>query len=432
MNLKEKLDIVLITYNRKEYLENTFEQIFAENSPIKDLDITVLDNCSTDGTSELIELYSQKFPNIKHVIKKVNIGGCANIAKAIVEIPTKDYAWVICDNDTFYWQSWNEIEQAITDRYNIIMTRNCKNTPSGLFYTSTFVPSFIFKTSIINDTLAENIYDFVPLLFPHLAVISDAINRNYPVFIPSSDIIYSGINPNHSSSFTKGLDIEYIPETRKNIFWSVGYFCSTILIKDKKVRTKIIDDTRHFHKSLFELFKSAIIRNKIYYNNYSYNLKRIFEMLNFKQKLKFIAAYLYVNLSFKNYKFYDMRSEQDWIEYVKKVDEQKYINKLGQKLNGKKILLYGAGLTANVLIENYDLSGLNVIGISDKRFENSNEQSFFNYKTIKPSELKNYNFDTILYTLKLYKNISKSLQKSGIKQKGCSLVKHSNKYEVRT
>ena len=57
MNLKDKLDIVLITYNRKNCLQKTFEQIFAENSPIKDFDITILNNASTDGTSEFIEKY---------------------------------------------------------------------------------------------------------------------------------------------------------------------------------------------------------------------------------------------------------------------------------------------------------------------------------------------------------------------------------------
>ena len=133
MDLNNKLDIVLITYNRKEFLEETFGQIFAQDSPIKDFDITILDNHSTDGTSEFIQEYCLKHPNIKHIRNKVNIGGNANIAKALVEIPTKEYVWVLCDNDSYDWSAWNEIEQAVKDNYDVIMTRKCKTTPAGIF-----------------------------------------------------------------------------------------------------------------------------------------------------------------------------------------------------------------------------------------------------------------------------------------------------------
>lgn len=41
MYIKENLQIILITYNRKNYLQRTFDQIFADNSPIKGFDITI-------------------------------------------------------------------------------------------------------------------------------------------------------------------------------------------------------------------------------------------------------------------------------------------------------------------------------------------------------------------------------------------------------
>ena len=67
-NLNDILEIILITYNRKDYLENTLQQILASNSPLCNLDITVLDNKSNDGTSELIDKYSKRYNNIKHII----------------------------------------------------------------------------------------------------------------------------------------------------------------------------------------------------------------------------------------------------------------------------------------------------------------------------------------------------------------------------
>ena len=57
--MKTTLEIILITYNRKSHLRETLNWLFAENSPVKDLDITILNNKSTDGTTELIEEYKK-------------------------------------------------------------------------------------------------------------------------------------------------------------------------------------------------------------------------------------------------------------------------------------------------------------------------------------------------------------------------------------
>ncbi|UKI41571.1 MAG: glycosyltransferase [Candidatus Melainabacteria bacterium] len=83
MTLSDVLEIILITYNREKFLKRTFEQIFDnEKSPVRNLDVTILDNNSTDGTSDLINEYQEKFSNIKHEKNLRNIGGNANIAKA--------------------------------------------------------------------------------------------------------------------------------------------------------------------------------------------------------------------------------------------------------------------------------------------------------------------------------------------------------------
>jgi len=155
-------------------------------------------------------------------------------------------------------------------------------------------------------------------------------------------------------------------------------------------------------------------------------------MLNFKQKLKFILAYLSIKFSPKDYTFYEMCGKSEWQKYFEKIKEQKYINKLVKKIKNKKVIIYGAGIIAEVLLDKYDLSGLNIIGIADKRFERTNETEFYNLKAIRPDELKNYDFDTILFSLKLYKNIAESLKKQGINKKMLSLIKKSFKYAVRS
>ena len=81
------------------------------------------------------------------------------------------------------------------------------------------------------------------------------------------------------------------------------------------------------------------------------------------------------------------------------INEKDYINRLSKRLKNKKVLIYGAGLVSKILFENYDLSKLNVVGISDRRFENSEDEYFNNIKIIKPEDIANVDFDVILFAL---------------------------------
>ncbi|MBR1908005.1 glycosyltransferase family 2 protein [bacterium] len=432
MTIKSKLDIVLITYNRKDFLEKTLLQIFAENSPIRDFDITVLDNNSTDGTAELMHEYCSKYPNLKHVRHKYNIGGTANIVKAYTEYSNKAYIWLLCDNDTYNWDSWHEVEYAINNNFDCILTKSCKNTDSEIFHQVNFAPACIYKTKIITDTVVANMYDNIRNLFPHLALIAKNINDKNRFYIVKKDIVNIGINPDLKTMYVRDMDYDEIPVSRKMLFWSVGFFNSVELIKERKKQIEIIDGLRHFHKSLFDLFKTIVIYNQYLRDNYFYNLKQIFRILSFKQKVKFIFAYILVKLSRKNYKYWFIRYKEEWEEYLKTINEQKYLDRLSKKLKNKKILLYGAGLTSMVLLANYNFSNFNIVGICDKKFENENSNEFFyNLKPISPSELKNIDFDVILFTLKEFKKIKHILKTQGINKKMFSAVKISNKYALR-
>ena len=53
------LDIFIITYNRANKLNKTLEQVLSQNSPIKDFEITIIDNNSTDHTKEIVEIAKQ-------------------------------------------------------------------------------------------------------------------------------------------------------------------------------------------------------------------------------------------------------------------------------------------------------------------------------------------------------------------------------------
>lgn len=430
--IKTKLDIVLITFNRKPFLKETLDVLLSESSPINDFDITILDNASTDGTGELIKEYLLKYSNLKYIKNTKNIGGCANIAKALVEVPQKEYVWVLCDNDTYDWDAWKDVECGIEQNFDVVMTRKCSQNWADIFYKSAFVPACIYKTKNITEAVAENIYGSIKTLFPHLALTAKNINDNKSFYFVSKNIVNIGKNPNQNASFTRGHNKKDLPDSRKNIFWSVGYFSSLEYIKDKKIRTEIIDGTRHYHNSLFDLFRAGIIINKLYYNNYYPNLLKIFSTLNLRQKLMYILAFISVKFSLKDYSFYDLRTKDDWKNYFEKVKEQKYIDSLSKSLKGKKVLLYGGGLVAESLLLNYDLSNLNIIGIADKKFEYSKTNKFCGIKAVNPELILQEKPDVILYSLMKEKNASNYLKEMGITIPTTSIIKKKFKYLIKS
>ena len=72
MSLKNKLQIIVITYNREKALRRTLEQLLDEKSPVRDITIHVLDNKSQDSTRAITEEFSAKHANLHYVCNKYN------------------------------------------------------------------------------------------------------------------------------------------------------------------------------------------------------------------------------------------------------------------------------------------------------------------------------------------------------------------------
>ena len=87
----------------------------------------------------------------------------------------------------------------------------------------------------------------------------------------------------------------------------------------------------------------------------------------------------------------------DYLKYYKDINAQKQINKLAKRFKNKKVVVYGAGLMADLLFKNYDLSKLNIVAVCDKKF--GKDDKFYSYDAITPKTLKSIDFDVILVLL---------------------------------
>ena len=96
----------------------------------------------------------------------------------------------------------------------------------------------------------------------------------------------------------------------------------------------------------------------------------------------------------------------DFSEYIEEINFKSQYKNLVKKLKNKKVLIYGAGSFFQYICKNYDLSQLNIVGISDLKFSEEQEGSdFFGYKIVPFSKIKMHNIDVILLAMQCYTKV---------------------------
>ena len=242
MTTEQLLNIVLITYNRAPFFEKTLEMILAPDSPVRNCALTILDNKSTDETPKIAARYENLHPNVKHHVNNFNVGGNANIAKALEMYGTTPYHWVICDDDVYNWDGWPEVEDAmrrgeklicIGDRH-LAKSGPRRSDPAECLQQMTFLPSIIYGPGVITNTAMRNAYDCTFALFPHLAPVVMHLNHGGEIFVISQGIVLPGCYGNDGSLTRGDIKSEVFSRSRTS-FLAVGFAILTGELKDRKL-----------------------------------------------------------------------------------------------------------------------------------------------------------------------------------------------------
>jgi len=264
MSLKDKLQIILITYNREKLAERTLSRLFAADSPVKDFDITVLDNNSTDNTFPVVQSYQKKYANLKYVKNNYNIGLAGNIFRA-VELAQKEYHWILADDDEYFWQNWSYLEAAVKEGHNIIcgarylVPNGQENNLALILCQVTFIPALIFKKSILNDTVMYNVINTVYTLFPHLPIAIAEINNGGGIYVLPQPVVTNNMQDGTDVSYVRGYSREDIYERQKSMSWMSGFVNIIHLIKDKRLKQNLVDSAvQIIHGSYHNFYKHMV------------------------------------------------------------------------------------------------------------------------------------------------------------------------------
>ena len=98
-------------------------------------------------------------------------------------------------------------------------------------------------------------------------------------------------------------------------------------------------------------------------------------------------------------------------EHLEDCGFDKYFEKLKKRIDGKSVIVYGTGLLFETVLEQYDLSSINIIGVSDIKYLPQQEGEIdFGYKIIPLESITHYNADIILVGTKYYHRIIEELK----------------------
>lgn len=246
--LEDIFEIIIPTFNRKLYLKNTLEALLDEKSPVKNVNITILDNVSFDGTGDMIDEYASIHGNIKHIRNDRNVGGDVNICNAY-SLAKKEYAWVLCDDDSYSWDSWPEALKLMSEKVPVIYAGPVPAgyDPEYSFYIDkmSFVPYIIFRSELISDDLLVSMYKNTYTMLQQMRIPVKCANERLEIAHLENPLVYPGqqdMPENHKSRniMLRGVknknDISSVME--KQPFLLPGKLLVLQDIKDPQIREK--------------------------------------------------------------------------------------------------------------------------------------------------------------------------------------------------
>ena len=102
---EELVTVLLISYNHVNTFEKAIKSVLAQKTNFK-FKISVWDDCSSDGTADIIKRYAG-YPNVNCILRNKNVGGAGNLFEAVKSVDTKYFAILETDD---YWSRDDKLQ----------------------------------------------------------------------------------------------------------------------------------------------------------------------------------------------------------------------------------------------------------------------------------------------------------------------------------
>lgn len=88
-------------FNVEKYIERSLKSILNQTMDLNDIEVIMVDDCSTDNTRNIVKEYEEKYSNFKAVYHKKNSGGCAVPRNSGLKVAKGKYIMFLDPDDEF-------------------------------------------------------------------------------------------------------------------------------------------------------------------------------------------------------------------------------------------------------------------------------------------------------------------------------------------
>lgn len=231
---------VLITFNRSAALARTLEAFIAAR--LTSMKLHVLDNASTDETPQVVASAKQRWPGLTYHRNSCNIGGNANILRA-VEVSDSEYSWVIGDDDAWLLQDISELAGVLKEgradiiRLGWLISDESRGRYLEAEYLAARESMFFASVSMISATIIRR-----SLIKPHLPHAYMGICDAYPQLVS----VMRSIERQSLSTYSVQLDLmTHTASTEPGYYfgdleWCSSWFRMSRFLDDSGKRRKFV------------------------------------------------------------------------------------------------------------------------------------------------------------------------------------------------
>ena len=105
------LSVVIISYKQEKYIKEAIDSVLMQKTDYK-YELLLSDDCSNDGTLEIMKDYEKKYPDIVKVIVRKKNGGCSDNQLNAGRMAKGKYITFLEGDD--YWIDENKIQEQVT------------------------------------------------------------------------------------------------------------------------------------------------------------------------------------------------------------------------------------------------------------------------------------------------------------------------------
>jgi glycosyltransferase involved in cell wall biosynthesis len=251
LSMNYKISVIIPIFNMEKYLEETLDSLLHQTIGFENLEIIMVDDCSTDYTGAIIDRYAQKYENFVAIHLEENSGLPGKPRNTGIEKSSGEYIMFMDHDDYYFPEALEKLYNKITkEKADVIFGRYLK-----VFSDGKTIESYNYLDEV-EELYIKTIAEHKRLLGINPSIWTKMFKRNFiidhnirfPEGILSEDLSFM------VHSYLKANGIVYLNE------FVYGYRIrntskdkSTIHIRNKKYLMAMIDgyyDTYHILKHL--------------------------------------------------------------------------------------------------------------------------------------------------------------------------------------